>query len=597
MADAAKLAISISADDKASAVMGRLQNSLGGLRKAGMAMTAAGGAIVGIFGMAGKSAAEFEGGMREVNSMMGLGQAEFQAMSDQVLDLSKDIGVDAVASTKALYQAISAGMPKENVVDFMAIATKAAIAGVTETEVAVDGLTTVMNAFKLPMSDAQKVADIMFTTVKGGKTTLEELAASMFNVAPIAASAGVEFGVVSAALATMTKQGVPTAQATTQLRQAMVALMKPTVDMATIVDKLGYASSRAMLDELGLAKTLDTLREATGGSDEMLMKMFGSVEAGSAVLALTGKNAEMFAADLVAIKSATKGAGAATDAFNEINKGAGRQFEAMKEKMKGVLISLGQQFIPLVTTLATKISGVVEKIIAWMKENPQLAKMITLVAGAIGVLMLALGPLLVVLPGIVAALPVLGAAFAAITGPIGIVVGAIAGLVAIGVLVYKNWDTIKAKTVEIWESIVDFFKGIPEKIGAAFSTVKDIILSPFRAAWTGIGIGLNWLINQINKIKFTFPDWIPGIGGKGWEGFNIPAVELPSFKNGGIVPGMIGQPVPILAHGGERVSSNGGGTPVFNIYVAGSILTERDLRDTLREAFIDIKLANTTTGF
>ncbi|GAH13806.1 unnamed protein product, partial [marine sediment metagenome] len=164
---------------------------------------------------------------------------------------------------------------------------------------------TVINAFKLPMSDTQKVADIMFTTVKGGKTTFEELSASLFQVAPIAAASGVRFEEVSAALATMTKQGVPTTVATTQLRQAMVALQKPTADMNRVINDLGYESGQTMLEELGLAKTLDTLQRATAGSNEMLMKMFGSVEAGSAVLALTGSNAVTFAADLEAMENAT----------------------------------------------------------------------------------------------------------------------------------------------------------------------------------------------------------------------------------------------------------------------------------------------------
>jgi len=212
----------------------------------GIGMTVAGGAILGVLGMATKAAADFEEAMRKVNSMMGLGQAEFQAMSDDVQALSKDLGVDAVEAADALYQAISAGVPPENAIEFLAIATKAAIAGVTSTEVAVDGLTTVINAFKLPLSDTQKVADIMFQTVKGGKTTFEELSASLFNVAPLAKASGVSFEEVSAALATMTKQGVPTTIATTQLRQAIVTLQKPTAEMSAAIETLGYSSGQGV---------------------------------------------------------------------------------------------------------------------------------------------------------------------------------------------------------------------------------------------------------------------------------------------------------------------------------------------------------------
>ena len=176
---------------KADKQMGGFVKGIAKHRKAiGIGMTAMGGAIIGGLGMATKAAMDFEAGMREVNTMMGLGQEEFEAMSTDVLQLAKSMGINAVDSTKALYQAISAGVPQENVLTFMEIATKAAIGGVTDTETAVDGLTTVLNAFKIPMEDAQKVADIMFTTVKGGKTTFDELASKMFNVAPIAAATG-----------------------------------------------------------------------------------------------------------------------------------------------------------------------------------------------------------------------------------------------------------------------------------------------------------------------------------------------------------------------------------------------------------------------
>ncbi|HUT68654.1 MAG TPA: phage tail tape measure protein, partial [Dehalococcoidales bacterium] len=218
------------------------------MRTVGANMTKIGAGITAAVGLIGgaslKMAADFDSAMREVNTMMLLNEAEFQSFSAEIREMSTTMGVDAVDSAKALYQAISAGVPRENVIEFLQVATKAAIGGVTETTTAVDGLTTVLNAFKLPISDAQKVADFMFTTIKGGKTTFEELSASLFNVAPIAAASNVEFEEVAAALAAMTQQGVPTAQATTQLRQAFVALQKPTAEMQTMLDGMGWASGQ-----------------------------------------------------------------------------------------------------------------------------------------------------------------------------------------------------------------------------------------------------------------------------------------------------------------------------------------------------------------
>jgi len=445
----------------------------------GIGMTAMGGAIVAGFGLALKAATGFESAMREVNTMMGLSQEEFSAFSDEVQVLASDLGVDAVEAAKALYQAISAGIPKENALEFLKIATKAAIGGITSTEIAVDGLTTVINAFKLPLSDTQRVADLMFQTVKGGKTTFEELSASLFQVAPIAAAAGVGFDEVSAALATMTKQGIPTRIATTQLRQAMVALQRPTEDMNKIIQDLGYQSGQAMLEEKGLAETLNILKGATAGSNEMLMKMFGSVEAGQAVLALTGENAIMLANDLASMENAT---GAATGAFTEMEKSAARQMATLKETFKGIQITIGNVLLPVLSSLLGKVKPIIDSIKNWIKENPKLTKVIVLVVGALGSLLLVLGPLILLLPTITAALPILGAAFAILTGPIGLVIAIITGLIAVGVLLWKNWDKVRRFAEKVWYSIkltllgaVDSMLGALEKFVGWLPIVGDRI--------------------------------------------------------------------------------------------------------------------------
>lgn len=550
------------------------------MKAVGMNMTKIGGGILAATGAIGgaslKMAADFDSAMREVNTMMLLNEEDFKSFSGEVKQMSKDMGVDAVKSAKALYQAISAGVPKENAIDFLRVATKAAIGGVTETETAVDGLTSVMNAFKIPMEDAQKVADIMFTTVKGGKTTFEELSASMFQVAPMAASAGIGFDEVSGALATMTKQGVPTRVATTQLRQAIQAMIKPTDEMKSVLEDMGYASGDALLKEKGLSGALEMLRGATGGSNEMLGKMFGSVEGLQAVLALTGDNAKTFSADLDAMKDST---GAATDAFEQMEKSTSRQMEKMQTSFKDMAIGIGTALMPALTKLVKAVTPIIEKIGKWIEENPELTKTVLLIAGAVGGLLVTLGPLLMMLPAI-------GTAFAILTGPIGLAIAAIAGLIAIGILVWKNW-----------ESIVSFFEGIPETIGKAFTTLADIILAPFRAALKGIERGINWLIEQINKIRVDIPSWVPGIGGKGF-GFNIPPISLPTFKYGGTVPGAIGQPVPVIAHGGEHFLGAGNRVgATINIYVSGSVVTERELLSFIKEGLLIDKGSNVTLGF
>lgn len=592
--------------DQASAKWGRKMKIAGGVMI---------GAVAAVGGASLKMAADFDSAMREVNTMMLLSDEAFAEFSKEVRVLAKDMGVDAVASANALYQAISAGIPKENVLDFLKIATEAAIGGVTETEIAVDGLTTVINAFKMPVSDAQKVADLMFTTVKGGKTTFEELSASMSLAAPIAASIGVSFEDVMATIATLTKQGTPTAMAFTQVKSAMVALMKPTNEMNELIALTGFETGESMFKTLGFAGTMSALRKAANDNNEVLAKAFGRVEALNAVLGVTGKNAEMAAAD---IDSMANSAGAATDAFDQMEKTAKRKFEKLQAQLKDTAMTLGNALMPALIRLLEIVTPIIEKVATWIEKNPKLAVGILAAIGAVGGLLLIGGFLLPMLSSLITILPMLGAAFTVALGPIGLIALAIAAVIAIGVLVYKNWDKIKAKAIEIWgylggffsklgdsiknkfksdwettrtfankiwgdiqqrgekyggglqgtilgayesllvgtrdvleamgvdteewgkkirsvwEALVDFFRSIPETIRRVFSTLKDIMLAPFRLAISAIETAIGWLIKQVNKIRISVPSWVPGIGGKGF-GFDIPEIRLPTFDRGGLI--------------------------------------------------------------
>ena len=122
------------------------------VKKVGAALVAVGAAGILALGSAAKSAANFEKGMREVNTLVNLSE--------------DSMGVDAVEATSALYQTISASVAPTEAIEFLDTAMRAAVGGVTDTETAVDGLTTVINAFGMDTSEAGRVADVMFTTVK-----------------------------------------------------------------------------------------------------------------------------------------------------------------------------------------------------------------------------------------------------------------------------------------------------------------------------------------------------------------------------------------------------------------------------------------------
>lgn len=149
-----------------------------------------------------------------------------------------------------------------------------------------------------------------------------------------------------------------------------------------------------------------------------------------------------------------------------------------------------------------------------------------------------------------------GASLTAALGPIALVVAAIAAIVAIGYVIVRNWDTIKEAAAKVWEFIqggwdklLNFFGSIPGKLGALGGTLVDILTWPYRTAFNAIADLWN---HTVGALEFSVPDWVPAIGGKGWA---VP--DMPKLHTGGIVPGIPGTEVPILALAGERVSRPG----------------------------------------
>ncbi len=317
----------------------------------GKAMVAAGAvagaAIAGVGVASTKMALDFEASIAEVKTLLpDLSEKGFDKIKADVLDLSKEMGITTEEMVPALYQAISAGVPPENVIDFLRVGAKASIGGVTDLATAVDGLTTIQNAFGYSADQTGRIADVLFTGVKLGKTTMEELSNSMFQAAPLAAALGLDIEDVVAATATLTKSGTPTSVAMTQIRQAMVALSKPTADMAPLIEATGFESGEALLQAEGFAGALGLLTEAAGGNKEVLAKAFGSVEALQAVLGLTGENAEMAAGDLAAMMDAT---GAADKAFETMADTAKFKLGKFLNLIRVEMTKLGIRILPLLT--------------------------------------------------------------------------------------------------------------------------------------------------------------------------------------------------------------------------------------------------------
>ncbi len=178
---------------------------------------------------------------------------------------------------------------------------------------------------------------------------------------------------------------------------------------------------------------------------------------------------------------------------------------------------------------------------------------------------------------------VLNSAF--LTSPLTWVVLAIAAIVAIIVIIatkthwFQNiwkasWGFIKKAASDTW----DFLKKIPGWIQTAFSKVANFLIAPYKFAFNQIARMWN---ATVGGLSFTVPGWVPVIGGKG---FTVP--NIPTFHSGGVVPGNFGTVVPILAMGGERVSTgSSAGSGDRTVVLPGDRLA-RTILDIIRNEVI-----------
>jgi len=273
--------------------------------------------------------ADFEKQMNEVFTLLpGISEKAMGELTSQVKDFAKEFGTLPSEVIPSLYQAISAGVPKDNVFEFLETAQKAAIGGVTDLETAVDGISSVVNAYGSDVIDAAEASDLMFTAVRLGKTNFEQLSASLFNVLPTAADLGIGFDEITASISAMTAMGTPTKIATTQMRQMLVELSKEGTKVNDAFVEVAGVGFREFIDGGGdIADALAIVEQAAADNGVALSDMFGSVEAGAAAMQLGGDNAADFQKIL---DEMGESAGATDGAFATMDKGLSRSWDKIK---------------------------------------------------------------------------------------------------------------------------------------------------------------------------------------------------------------------------------------------------------------------------
>ena len=334
-----------------------------------------------------KSSMAFEKQMSNVGTLLeGDVQGRLAELSKSIISISNATGAGTGDLTDGLYQVISAFGDTADSAKILEIATKAATAGGATPTDAINLLSAVTKGYGDTSAEAQqKVADWAFQTVKLGQTSFPELAASMGKVIPLASTLAVKQEDLFGVMATLTGVTGNTAEVSTQLKAAMQGFLSPSSNMQKSLQKLGYANGQALLESKGLQGALTALQESVGGDQLAFAKLFSSVEAQTAVLALAGEQADNFASKTAQMYDAS---GAAATAFATATDNAESKMQRAKTAVTNLGLVLGNTFLPYVTTAADKLAGVVQKVTDFAQANPQLVQTVMKVVGALAALKL-----------------------------------------------------------------------------------------------------------------------------------------------------------------------------------------------------------------
>ena len=356
-------------------------------------------------------------------------------------------------------------------------------------------------------------------------------------------------------------------------RDAATGMSQDFLELSNKVAAFNDVSPERVLEAMksGLVGASEPLRafgvDARISSLEAIALEEGLIGAGESLASLDPAVRSSVQAQALLLQ-ATKQSSDAIEGFAENNDSFIRRQQNLQATLKDTKEAIGKALLPVIDNLVKAILPVIEKVAAWIQQNPELTKVILIAVTA-------LTALLAIIGFIGLALPPLIAGFGLLFSPITLITLLVGGLIAAGVLLVKNWDLVKSKL----QPLVDAFTG-------AWNQIKEVTLTVFTSIRDFIDSVLDSIMSGIEKIRGGFSSITGFVGSVGDSIGN-----LLQFSSGGLVPGMLGQPQLAVVHGGERVlpaqGLRGRGVGSVSVNISGNTISSDVDVDRMAEVMQD----------
>lgn len=555
--------------------------------------------------MAATTFMDFDRVITGAGAKAGASAAELEKMRAAATQMGADFPVSATEVAQAMDALAASGFNANQTVALMPSILTSAVAsgeGLAQTSQVV---TSALNIWGMAQENvgqnAARVADVIQQAANASALGLQDFGIALQYAGAPAAALNVNIEELSTALALIKNRGIDASTAGTSLRSLFTRLSNPPKQAAEAIAQLGLQVTDSAGNFIGLENVISQMRSAMQGLNDTqritLAQAIAGTEGYSALLSLVDTAPEEYRRMTEEINNA---AGSSARQYEIMKNTLSGSVEDMKGSLEALAINFGSVLAPSIRQAAAAIGSIADAINAMSPE--QKAMLADIAMGIVGFTgfafaagkVVSIGGSLVTMYGNIAtvlaghhirnklleysiigigraftflrtaaltALPRIGAAFTLMLSPVGL---AVAGIIAAGYLLYRNWDTVKQWITDVLSALSNGFSAAFGMWRAILMTFLNFVASVFVGGWNAAWNGLlsvvsyvaegtrsifggvlesvrsmfNGVIDSINGIQITIPAWVPGFGGSTFGPLGIPklATGTDSWRGG---PAMI----------------------------------------------------------
>ena len=404
----------------------------------------------------------------------------------------------------------------------------AAVSG-GDVALASENAATALRGFNLDASQSGHVANVFAKAAADTNAEVGDMGEAMKYIAPVASSMGMSLEETAAAIGIMSDAGIKGSQAGTTLRGSLSRIAKPTDEMKSKMDELGLSfydsegKMKPLKDQVGMLK--NAFKGLTPEQKQNALVTLYGQESLSGMMALIDKGPDKLGKLTDSLKNSD---GAADKMAKTMQDNMNSSLEQMMGSLESAAIVVQKILAPAVRKVADSISGLVDKFVSAPEPVQKMIVIIGLIVAAIGPLLLIVGKAIKIFQtmkvGFLAlrsGLALIGSSFTAISLPVLGIIAAIAAVIAIGILVYKNWDKISKFGKEVWANVKKFASdaagAIKEKWGDItkwFSDTWESIKEGAKGLWDGTIQGAKDAVDSVKNAWNGIKEWFANL----WKG-------------------------------------------------------------------------------